>query len=111
MLTFVNINGEQIIPSHMPNKLVSRASVRGEYHKVFRAEGIPPGSLEAAAAAHEKERHERPFDPSNWLMNAKAKPIRLKPYEIESSALYACLLAERNGWLRTRVVAVKREAA
>jgi hypothetical protein len=94
---------------------------RGEgYHNGWRVQGIPPGALQEArdenarlAALNEKAGGKPlpPFNDENWLMNAKRKPVRGKPFAIPQAAQECKALAAKAGWLRVEVVELKKEKA
>jgi hypothetical protein len=50
------------------------------------------------------------WDAGHWLMTARAKPVRAKPYELHDAALTCKGLAEKAGWLRVQLVELKRGA-
>ena len=88
------------------------------YHNGWRVQGIPPGALEEAREANQRLREmaqraggkEIPhFDEQHYLMNAKRKPVRAKPFEIPQAAQECKALAERAGWLRVEIVELKKE--
>lgn len=112
---FVNVHGQRITPPPMPLGPAKRAKkeAAATFHKGWVVQGIPPGAQEAAAQAHAKVvamaqraggRVPEPFDPGHWLMNARAKAVRAKPYEVELAARECAELARKTGWLRVEVV-------
>lgn len=116
----VNIHGFAWNPSEAsikPKKKVKREAPE-EFHKGWLVEGVPPGAIEEAQAMHLKNtaalrvagQAVRDFDRENWLMNARAKRLRAKPYEIKDGATACKELAEKAGWLRVRLVEVKKVA-
>lgn len=128
-MTFVNHLGEEIsLINHGTPARPKKDPSPTEFHKGWRVDGIPPGALEeaeldhprrAAEIAHWNERCVKdkslkprpvgPWDPEKWLRDAKRRPVRGKPYEIESAARECAALAERAGWLRVEVVELKKE--
>lgn len=61
-----------------------------------------------AREAQRKGRKMEPFSLENWLKKARKKPVRSKPYELESAA-YACAeLAKKSGWLGVEVRAISK---
>lgn len=120
-IQFVNIHGHRVVTEPTdPAAPKRKAKPEAEsFHKGFKVQGIPPGALEDARAEHarlallarESGKAAKDWDEGNWLMNAKRKPVRSKPYEIESSARQCAELAERAGWLRVEVVEIKKEPA
>lgn len=117
-LAFVNINGQPVNVQAMAPKKVSKLQP-ASFHRGWRVVGVPPGELEEARAAHIAMQEQRkaagkevkPWDEAQWLMNARKKPVRSKPYEVEAAARDCRMLAERAGWLALQLVEVKKEAA
>lgn len=113
-LQFVNYRGEPVsmYAPPMPRK---RAAGPADWHKGWRVVGIPPGALEEAKAKHERDaadvrakgKEPKPWDEANWLMNARKKPVRGKPYEVPEAAQQCRALAEAAGWLAVDVVELK----
>lgn len=108
-LSFVNINGDRVNVLASAKTRANRvASDAEEFHKGWRVVGIPPGALEEAEKAFEPA-DGRKFDRDNWLMNAKQKPVRAKPYGVMAAAETCADMAKRAGWLRVTVQEMKRE--
>lgn len=117
---YVNYLGQEIglIAHPAPKK---EKPQKGSTHNGWRVQGIPPGSLEEAKAHHarlcvEARTNPRakmppPFDDAKWIMNAKRRPVRSKPYEVQSAAQECARLAERAGWLGVNVVELVKEVA
>lgn len=113
-LQFVNYRGEPV-PMHAVAKPKRTAVGPTEWHKGWRVVGIPPGALEEAKAAHEadaaaaraKGKEPKVWDEQHWLMNAKKRPVRGKPYEVPEAAAQCKAMAERSGWLAVQVVELK----
>lgn len=118
MLQFVNPWG-QPVNTAPPNTPKKKKEEPGSYHKGWRVMGIPPGSLEKAQEEHIKkardaEKRGKPiadFDYGIWLMTARKKAVRSKPYEVHAAAEECQALAEKSGWLRVEVIAIAKEAA
>jgi hypothetical protein len=116
-MTYVNYRGEEIeLIDHGTPKKPKKDDSDG-YHNGWRVQGIPPGALEDARKQHQIEarhaaesgREPKEWDQERWLMNAKRKPVRSKPYEVHSAALECKALAEKAGWLRVEIVELKKE--
>lgn len=118
-MNYVNYRGEQIglIVHNVPKKPKKEA---GSYHNGWRVQGIPPGALEEAREASRRVAKMaevaggRPipaFNEANWLMNAKSKAVRSKPFEVPEAAQECKALAEKFGWLRVEVVELKKESS
>lgn len=113
-LQFVNYRGEPVAMTAVP-KPKKTAIGPTEWHKGWRVVGIPPGALEEAKAQHEREaaatrakgKEPKVWDEANWLMNARKKPVRGKPYEVPEAAHDCKRLAEGTGWLAVEVVELK----
>lgn len=120
MLNFVNYKGESLPPpaSTVP-KLVKRRETPDSFHRGWRVVGIPPGAVEEAEQEHSRRqiplaaagKESKPFDRGNWIMNAKKKPVRAKPYELPGSAKECAELAEKAGWLAVEIREIKKEKA
>lgn len=121
-MNFVNINGEPLSVSLMGGikKKPSAPKEAKSYHNGWRVQGIPPGALEAAKKQYAadltlaqagKAKPPKAWDEEAWLMNAKRKPVRPKPYEVPEAAQLCKQLAERDGWLRVEVVEMKKEVS
>jgi hypothetical protein len=115
MLNFVNVNGDQWRPrpnTNPPKK--TRKVEKTSFHKGWKVVGLPPGAEEQAEAEHAAKqvgkREPKAFDRQHWLMNARAKPVRAKPYELHESATLCADMARKAGWLRVEVVELKQEA-
>ena len=108
MSGYVNYRGEEIgLISHPVAPKVKPAPA--PFHKGWRVQGIPP---EALAAARDACKHNGlKWDRDAWLMNAKAKPVRSKPYSLHTAANECAELAKKAGWLRVEVVEVRRGEA
>lgn len=67
-------------------------------------------AFEEAQANHQKAKgNSEPFDANHWLMNARKKAIRSKPYEVKEAAEVCADLARKAGWLAVEVREIKRE--
>ena len=125
-LGFVNVNGDAIPEFVIANGLAGgRAPAKKretpeKFHKGWRVVGVRLRDLVDAKAKTEKEakeaiqlgREPKPWNEQQWLMNAKAKPIRSKPYEIPEAADLCKTLAEKTGdWLRIQVIEIKKGEA
>lgn len=112
MLNFVTVNGDAWVPRAGTQAKKAKPE-KIKFHKGFRVVGLPPGSMDEARKKHELEqlgkKEPKPFSEQGWLMNAHAKPVRSKPYEIKESADQCAELAEKNGWMRVQVVELKSE--
>lgn len=131
MLNFVNHLGQPI--SHLAiqkKKLAAAQDARREqsakrataaaeeFHKGWRVTGVRASDLQKAREAAAQEAKEaraqgrvpKEWNEENWLMNAKGKPIRAKPYEVKDAAMQCKALAEKSPeWLRVRIEELKRE--
>jgi hypothetical protein len=118
-LTFVNILGEPVSLDASKNAKRKPKESRGSYHNGWRVQGIPPGALEEARQTHEsdaaflrsKGKEPKEWNEAHWLMNARRKPVRSKPYEVPEAARECAAIATRSGWLSVEVVELKKEAA
>jgi len=96
------------------------------FHKGFRVEGHPPGSLEAAQklaeqvwadfdrARQQGKSNGKPPQQWNeliWRQSCKKRPVRAKPYEVPEAAKVCAEMATKAGWLDVVVVEVKREVS
>lgn len=120
-MNFVNHLGETVsierLAAQAPKK--KARPQKDSFHNGWRVQGIPPGALEDARkaadaeAAHARRQGQEPkaWDEQHWLMNAKRKPVRSKPYEIPAAAEECRRLAQAAGWLRVEIVELKKEAA
>lgn len=89
------------------------------FHNGWRVQGIPPGELESARDLHQREaafareqgKQPKDWDQQHWLMNAKRKAVRTKPYEVPAAAEECKRMAEKAGWLQVEIVELKKEAA
>lgn len=117
-MTYVNYRGEEIGLVHHEVMKKSKKEQAAEYHNGWRVQGIPPGALEEARADHRRKallvsKHTgnaaKEWDEERWLMNAKRKAVRSKPYEVPEAAQECKALAEKSGWLRVEVVELKKE--
>jgi hypothetical protein len=114
-MTYVNYLGEEIglIDHGRPKKAKKDEQ---SHHNGWRVQGIPPGALEearksaAAEAAYVRSqgKQSKEWDEQHWLMNAKRKPVRSKPYEVPQAAQECKALAEKSGWLRVEIVELKK---
>lgn len=117
-MNFVNYRGELIGLIDHGRPVKPKQEKPAEYHNGWRVQGIPPGALDDARQLHAEEvrragsvpgaKMPKPWDEGAWLMNAKRKPVRSKPYEAESAARECATLAEKCGWLRVEVVEIAR---
>lgn len=108
MLNFVTVNGDPWKPRQGPATAPKpRKPEKTDFHKGWKVVGIPPGAEavaqkeHAARQLHKKE--PKPFDRVQWLMNATAKPVRVKPYEVKEAAQQCADMALKAGWLRVEV--------
>lgn len=117
-MNFVNIHGDPVALNYQPIKRKTKDQPES-YHNGWKVQGIPPGALEAARAQHAADvryaqatgaKMPKEWDEGNWLMNAKRRPVRGKPYELEQAARQCAELAEKAGWLRVELVEMKKEA-
>jgi hypothetical protein len=116
-MTYVNYRGEEIgLIDHGRAPKAKRDEK--SYHNGWSVQGIPPGSLEDARAAHKRltdmarnsgGKEIKAWDEEHYLMNAKRQPVRRKPFEIPGAATECKALAERMGWLRVEIVELKKE--
>lgn len=120
-LAFANFNGEalsieRLVSVAPKRKKTKRGEPPKEYHNGWRVLGIPPGALEAAheqfqseaASLCEQGKESKDWNQEHWLMNAKRKAVRSKPYEVPQAAQECKAMAERAGWLRVEVVELKK---
>ena len=91
--------------------------VDAKYHKGWRVVGVPKTALDEAreeaatdaGIAAKAGRIAEPFNEQQWLMNAKAKPVRSKPYELREAAEQCKALAEKSGiWLRVQISEISK---
>lgn len=108
-LNFININGDKLNPSGQPLSGREKKESPTEFHKGFRVKGVPPGALDLARAAHTQV--DKPFDPDLWLIRAKLKAVRAKPYEVPEAAQLCKQMAEKEGWTRVTVVEISKGKA
>lgn len=122
-LDFVNVHGETI-----PEFVIAKGLAGGRataqkrdapdrFHKGWKVTGVWMGALQDARAKAEKDakaareigREPKEWNEQQWLMNAKGKPIRSKPYEVPEAAEECKALAEKSGlWLRVQVIEIKK---
>ena len=116
-MTYVNYLGQKISLAYQGTAKKVKREQPAEYHNGWRVQGIPPGVLEEARSEHSKlvkaaqlqgTRMPKEWDDEAWLMNAKRKPVRGKPYEIPEAARQCKEMAERAGWLRVEIVELKK---
>lgn len=109
---YVNYRGDKVSTRQSDEKKAAkRTPGKDEYHKGWQVAGIPPGALEEARQDHEiKQRHAaskggefKPFDAIHWQMNARKKPVRVKPYEVREAAELCMELAAKSGWLAVEI--------
>lgn len=63
-----------------------------------------------ALQAAELGRDPKEWNEENWLMNAKGKPIRAKPYEVYEAAEQCKAIADKSpDWLRVRIEEIKKD--
>ena len=113
---FVNYMGQTVSTVGEKVKRATKAEPN-KWHKGWLVEGLPPGSEEKAAAEHEAKQRilekqgkaTAVFDRAFWIMSAKAKAVRAKPYEVEEAAKDCAALVEKAGWLRVRIIEKKSE--
>lgn len=115
----VNINGDPWQPSaeSLQKKVAQKRVGPAEFHKGWRVEGLPPGSLDGATELFNVEvrkaqssRREPPeWEKDKYLAKFKLKPVRAKPYEIKDSAEQCKKLAERAGWILVQLREIKKE--
>lgn len=121
-MNYVNYLGETVsierLAAAAPKK--KPRSQSDSYHNGWRVQGIPPGQLEEARDAHQRlvkmaeasgGKEIKRWDEANYLMNAKRKAVRGKPFEVPGAAQECKALAEKMGWLRVEVVELKKEKA
>lgn len=117
-LQFVNYRGEAVaaFPTGAPKRRKSEPPE--SFHDGWRVVGIPPGALEEARAQHKADvkaaqtqgtKLPKEWNEQHWLMNARRKPVRAKPYSIPVAAQDCKALAEKSGWLCVEVIEVKKE--
>lgn len=120
-MNYVNFMGEPVaINPGKHAKAKTTKAQKASFHKGWRVQGIPPGALEEAREGHARAvkaaqtqagvRMPKEWDEGHWLMNAKRKAVRSKPYEVPEAAQQCKELAEKAGWLRVEVVELKKEA-
>lgn len=118
LTNFVNINGDPITFISEERVKHPKKEQPEEFHNGWRAQGIPPGALEAARDWHRNEvkyaqlhntKMPKDWDEQHWLMTARRKPVRSKPYEVPEAAQECKALAEKAGWLRVEVLELKKE--
>lgn len=114
-LEFVNIHGSPVSTAPVKQAKRPKREKPDSWHGGWRVVGIPPGALEAAReefiAKQRESKAPKDWDEGNWLMNAKPKPVRSKPYSIPDAAKQCAEMAEKAGWLRVQVIELKQEAA
>lgn len=134
-LTFININSQPVeVPASTKKRAIKRiAPVSDEgFHKGWRVVGVPGDALKQAEQDHPRliadaeswnlrVQQERgtgkavpvsgPWDADKWLNEAKLRPVRSKPYELQSAANECAELARKAGWLRVSLQEVKKEAS
>lgn len=136
MVNYVTVDGKVISGEQMAKILEQRPakapSKRSEapqtFHKGWRVVGRPPGALEAAKLAAERDWAEylqmqpkeimarypggkgipKPWDESSWRRNAPLKAVRSKPYEVHAAALECAGLAKLAGWTDVRIDALSK---
>lgn len=123
-LDFVNIDGKPMniatatAAAGKKKRAPAKKTVKPpkSYHNGWRVTGLPPGAMEKAKEAHAKVvdmaaraggRLIPAFDPVSWLAGAKLKPVRSKPYEIQSAAMDCKALAEKAGWTNVQINELK----
>ena len=93
------------------------ATEDAKYHKGWRVVGVPKAALDEARQeaaigadiAAKAGRIAEPFNEQQWLMNAKTKPVRSKPYELREAAEQCKALAEKSGiWLRVQISEISK---
>lgn len=81
--------------------------------------GISPDQIAAAEAANERLQRMAevaggeaipPFSREQYLAKARPKPLRPKPYELQSSAVECMKLAEKAGYVNLEIREIKKEA-
>jgi hypothetical protein len=124
-ITYANYKGEEIgLVDHGGGAKRPKPEL-SPFHKGWRVTGLPPGSQEKAEQDHATEiarvqdhnaahpsnriRVPKPWDAEFWLRTARGIAVRSKPYELPEAAQQCAEMAEKAGWLRVRVEAVKRE--
>lgn len=115
-MTYVNYRGEEI--GLIDHGRAPKAKKEGRsFHSGWRVQGIPPGALEEARKEHHSDaslarmagKPVKEWDEEHWLMNAKRKPVRSKPYEVPAAAEECKRMAQAAGWLRVEIVEPKKE--
>ena len=119
-LTFINYRGEVLpLPGDSePVKRKKKAPSLDSFHKGFRVVGVPILALTKAEKEHQakqsiaakKDNETKPFDANHWLMSARKRAIRSKPYEVPEAAQVCAELALKAGWLAVEIREIKREA-
>lgn len=118
-MSFVNVFGEAVSIERLAAAKPKRPKKEQaeSYHNGWRVQGIPPGALEDAYKGHLAQaamlraggKEAKEWSEEHWLMNAKRKPVRSKPYEVPQAAQECKAMAEKAGWLRVEVVELKKE--
>ncbi|MBN9410854.1 MAG: hypothetical protein J0H69_17050 [Burkholderiales bacterium] len=118
-LNFVNVHGDPVSIAGASKKLKRPAKDPVSFHNGWRVIGIPPGAEEEARRAREAAARTArseglaklppEFDLEHWRMTFKKKPVRSKPYELESAARECKSLAEKAGWTFVEIEEKKLE--
>lgn len=111
------VTAQKLIVEAPKPKARAKPDGQAAYHKGFRVEGHPPGSLQAAKEMREREiamcrnsggLEPKPFDRDHWRRTSPLKAVRSRPFNVASAADECKALAERTGWLDVRVHELKR---
>lgn len=103
-------------PEAKPKKPSKKKDAPDKFHKGWRVVGVKAEAAEEAAREHaakarEAERKGKPipaFNLDSWLLKARKKALRSKPYELESAAHECARLAKQAGWLGLEVRAISK---
>jgi len=102
------------------------ADTSQKFHKGFRVEGHPPGTMEQAEKSQKADleqflhaqrqgqafgKQPKEWDEKHWRMTHKKRPVRAKPYEVPEAAKLCADMATKAGWLDVVVTEIKRDTA
>lgn len=127
---FVTVSGEAWTPKVGPAPFKPTKQPESR-HDGWRVVGHPPGAMESAKEAADKEcagwaslskqeraeklrsrmREPKPWDEAAWRKDTKPKPVRSKPYTIPAAADQCADLARKAGWLDVRIIELKKVTA
>lgn len=122
------VTAQKLIVEAPKPKARAKPDGQASYHKGFRVEGPPPGSLEAAKESREREltrwarmdaaektecrnlgqKEPKPWDEDHWRRTTALKAVRSRAFEIPDAADQCAALAARAGWLDVRVHEMRR---